>query len=96
MMPRTRSWPRSAARVKEIFDETALHSYPVRRPCAGGDIVKLQNAQNALARGDAHTACNLLDTFIREVNAQVGKTLTADQANQLIAGAEQVKTVLDC
>jgi probable HAF family extracellular repeat protein len=59
-------------------------------------IVKLQNAQDALAMGNTVSACNRLEAFINEVNAQAGKALTIDQADQLMTGANQVKAALGC
>ncbi|MGH7450386.1 MAG: hypothetical protein ACRENG_03505 [bacterium] len=59
-------------------------------------IVKLEHAQDALAADDITGACNHLTAFINEVNAQAGKKLTLDQANQLISGANQIKTALGC
>ncbi len=59
-------------------------------------IVKLQSAQNLLAAGDTTTACAELTAFTHEVNAQAGKALTADQAEQLIAEVGQIKTILGC
>jgi hypothetical protein len=60
---------------------------------------KLQNAnkayQAALAK-DRATACNAMSSFISETQAQTNKSLTASQANQLIAAANQVKVVLGC
>jgi|GEM_PF-2510194 len=60
---------------------------------------KLQNAQDALTaanRGDKATACNLIGSFINEVQAQTGKAITVDQANRLIAAAKQIRVVLGC
>jgi len=60
---------------------------------------KLQNANAALAAanaGDIAGACNLMAAFINEVNAQSGKALTSAQASQLLAAANQVRSVLGC
>ena len=59
-------------------------------------IVKLQNAQNSLAAGDTAGVCDRLTAFVNQVNAQAGKVLTAEQADQLIAEAEQIKAALGC
>jgi len=37
-----------------------------------------------------------LTDFIGHVQSQTGKGLTASQANQLIAAAQQIKAVLGC
>jgi hypothetical protein len=60
---------------------------------------KLQNISAALAAANAGnkvTACSKFDAFINEVQAQSGKALTIGQANQLIAAATQIKTILGC
>jgi hypothetical protein len=59
-------------------------------------VVKLQHAVDAINAGDLSGACDQLAAFIHEVNAQAGKKLTLDQANQLIAGANQIRTALGC
>jgi hypothetical protein len=60
---------------------------------------KLQTALQALdaARaGDVISACNRLAAFTNEVNAQAGNALTMEQATQLAAAAQNVRTVLQC
>ena len=60
---------------------------------------KLQNAEAAFAAakaGNLATACSLLTAFINEVQAQSGKKITAAQAADLIAAANQIKSVLGC
>ncbi len=57
---------------------------------------KLQTALAAANAGDLARACNLLDAFINEVQAQSGKKLTAAEAAQLIAEATRIKAVLGC
>jgi hypothetical protein len=37
-----------------------------------------------------------LTAFLNEVNAQSGKAITAAQAMQLVAAAQQIKTVVGC
>jgi sugar lactone lactonase YvrE len=60
---------------------------------------KLATVQATLAAARANsigTACNQMGAFINAVQAQSGKVLTVVQANQLIATADQIKTVLSC
>jgi hypothetical protein len=60
---------------------------------------KLQAAQTALTAatgGDRPTACNQIQVFINEVQAQSGQHLTVAQANQLIAAANQIRVALQC
>jgi hypothetical protein len=57
---------------------------------------KLQNAIDALKESNATNACNSLNAFINEAQAQSGKKLTAGQANLLIERANQIRAVQDC
>jgi hypothetical protein len=60
---------------------------------------KLQNIRAALAAttaGDRVTACNMLSAFVKEVQAQIGKTLTEVEANDLIAAARRIQVLLGC
>ena len=85
--------PRSPSQL--IDDLTGLiQSFNLPKGIENSLIVKLQNAQNALAGGDADTAHHLLNTFSKEVNARTGKTLTTDQANQLLDAANAIITAL--
>ena len=59
-------------------------------------VTKLEDALTALEASDTATACVHLSAFISECQAQSGKKLTADQANQLINSATQIKTELGC
>ena len=59
-------------------------------------ISKLQTALAAIEVSDTATACDSLTAFINACQAQSGKKLTADQANQLIAAASQIKTQYGC
>jgi WD40 repeat protein len=74
-------------------------SFNLRQGITNSLDAKLLNAQNAMdaARsGSIGVACNLLGAFISEVQAQSGKALTADQANQLILAATRIKGLLVC
>ncbi|MDE1763519.1 MAG: right-handed parallel beta-helix repeat-containing protein [Thaumarchaeota archaeon] len=51
---------------------------------------KLNAASDSLNSGDDNTAKNQLNAFIHEVNAQAGKKITQDQANQLMSGAQNI------
>jgi len=62
-------------------------------------VRKLERAQAALADGSADrttSACNLLNAFAWEVEAQSGKAIAADQSQALVEKAEQVATALGC
>lgn len=53
---------------------------------------RLDNAVAALASGNVNAACNMLNAFINQASAQWGKQRTMDQAAQLIASANQIRT----
>lgn len=60
---------------------------------------KLQNIQtalNAAQEGSVGSTCNQINAFINETQAQSGKALTVDQANQLITSANRIKAVIGC
>ncbi len=57
---------------------------------------KIRVAQMAVAAGNMHAACGVLQGFINEVSAQSGKKIPSAQATQLIAEARQVESLLGC
>lgn len=59
-------------------------------------VVKLQDAIAALNTGDTATACMALADFINEVNAQSGKKLTVQQAQQLLQSATTIRGIIGC
>lgn len=73
-----------------------IRSFNLQRGIENSLVVKLERAEAAESRGDLTAACNLLDAFINEVNAQSGKALTTAQADQLIKAASQIKVGLGC
>ena len=56
-------------------------------------LAKLQPTKTA---GPGEAGCNDLNDFIMEVEAQSGKILTAAQANQLVATANQITAAHSC
>jgi hypothetical protein len=46
--------------------------------------------------GNLEAGCNQLNAFINQAQAQSGTQLTVDEANQLIASANQIKAALGC
>lgn len=56
----------------------------------------LQNAIDSFASGNTTSACNQLNAFITQVQALSGKKLTAAEASQLIAAANQIRTAQGC
>jgi hypothetical protein len=57
---------------------------------------KLQNVRARLRAGDTRAACNGLDSFVNEVRAQSGKSLSASEANALTSDALRVEAVIGC
>lgn len=77
--------------VVDVFNQT--------QGIPGGLDNKLQNAQAALAAagtGSRPNVCQMLGAFINSTNAQAGKSLTIDQANQLVTAATRIRGVLAC
>lgn len=56
----------------------------------------LKNALSQINAGNNTAACNQLNAFIKQAQAQSGQQLTVAQANQLIASANQIKAALGC
>ena len=76
-----------------------VESFNIKQGIENSLDAKLENALRALdaaQNGDTTTACNSINAFINEVNAQSGKALTVAQANQLIAAAQQIRAALGC
>lgn len=76
-----------------------VQSFNLRQGITNSLDTKVLNAQAALdaaRKGSIGTACNLLGAFISEVQAQSGKALTVDQANQLILAARRIEGLLLC
>jgi len=59
-------------------------------------LAKLNAAAAALAAGNTATACTKLQDFINECNAQSGKKLSVEQANELIGRANEIRDSLGC
>jgi probable HAF family extracellular repeat protein len=57
---------------------------------------KIAQAQDALALGNTRATCGALQAFINEVEAQTGKSLTPEQANGLIAKAQEIESLIGC
>jgi hypothetical protein len=84
---------RTAAQV--IADLTAqLESNPAGP--GNSYLSKLQAIADKIGSGDSTAACNQLDAFVNEVNAQVGKKLTQEQADALLAEVAKIRTKAGC
>ncbi|MBI4266583.1 MAG: HYR domain-containing protein [Acidobacteria bacterium] len=62
----------------------------------GGFTSTLQSASNALESGNTNAACGSLGAFENQVQAKIGKTLTAAQGAELIAAANQMQAAAGC
>ncbi|HEU4785823.1 MAG TPA: hypothetical protein VFS57_00390, partial [Gemmatimonadaceae bacterium] len=59
-------------------------------------LTKLNAALSAIAAGDVATACQALQDFINEVNAQSGKKISSADAATLIDDANAIRAQLGC
>lgn len=73
-----------------------VNSFNLQAGIANSLDVKLRAALASVASNDVTDACIQISSFISEVMAQSGKKLTVDQADQLIAHANVIKTGLGC
>ncbi len=80
--------------LEDLIDLT--QSFDLPKGLENSLLVKLQHAERAFAAGDTSGARSAVDAFIHEVNAQSGKALTSDQADQLIRLAQQIQIALAC
>jgi hypothetical protein len=56
----------------------------------------LANALAELDAGRTMVACQQLQAFVNEVRAQAGRSLTVEQANELIGDAQSIRSLLGC
>ena len=57
---------------------------------------KLATVQRMLGANKPKNACQSLNSFLNQVNAQKGKALTVGQADELTASAQAIKDAIDC
>jgi Leucine-rich repeat (LRR) protein len=67
-----------------------VESYDLPEDIEDGLTDKLDAAINTLNKGNERAALNILNAFILQVEAQRGKTLTNEQADYLIAEAQEI------
>jgi hypothetical protein len=75
---------------------TRVLSYNLDRGFENSLLTKLNGAKDALSRGQKQAACQKMQAFINEVNAQSGKKLTVAQANQLRTDATNIRLIICC
>jgi probable HAF family extracellular repeat protein len=83
----------SAAQQLSLLQSSVLN---LNVTIAGSLVAKLQSIQASLATGATTAACNQLNAFINEVQAQSGKKISAIDAGQLITAALNVRAVIGC
>ena len=59
-------------------------------------LAKLNAAQGNVDAGQLQAACDSLGAFINEVDAQAGKKIDDDQADELVTTATVIRQLLDC
>lgn len=75
---------------------TVVEELEVNRGTKNSLLVKLRLSERFIERGHERPACGQLRAFINQVEAQSGRKLTEEQAEQLVASAERIRAVLDC
>jgi uncharacterized membrane protein len=56
----------------------------------------LQNVMKSLSKGNTSAACSQLNSFLSQVQAQTGKSLTASEAASLTSAANAAKAAIGC
>ena len=80
---------------EQLTDQIALiNSYNLHPPVQKALVATLQAAQEAVDAEDPARADKQLRAHIRQVEAQNGKALTEEQANDLIEAANRIRAVL--
>jgi hypothetical protein len=83
--------------VELVGDSIALvRSYNLEFGVQNSLLSKINQAREALSRGQASVACSIMQAFINDVNAQSGNKLTVIQANQLRAQANNIRAIVCC
>jgi Tol biopolymer transport system component len=81
-------------RLQELIDYLA--AMDMHAGIKQSRLGQLTAAQASLERGNEQAACNQLRAFINSVNAQQGKHLSPEQADDLTKAAEGVREALGC
>lgn len=84
----------NANRINDLI--ALIRSFNLPAGTANSLITKLNDALAAINISDTATACDYLAAFINETQAQSGKKITAEQADQIVSSASQIKTELGC
>ena len=87
-----------SATTIESLHHCVMHAYEMGHITNAGVeqslLAKLDAAQAALDRGQTNVAIQLLNSFIKEVNAQAGRGIDPEHAPHLVMHAENVIAAL--
>ena len=75
---------------------TTINSFNLNGGTANSLTSKLDNAAKSLGKNNTNAACGQVDAFVNQVNALSGNQLTAAQAAELLASANQLKASIGC
>jgi len=75
-----------------LTDQVAL----VGNANGGSFADQLQQAIDAVNAGETTDACGILGGYVNHVQAQSGKQLTTELADQLLTNAQQIRTLIGC
>lgn len=84
----------AAAQVTNL--ESIVQGLGLPADFANSLLSKLQSIQQDLSSGATTDACNQLQAFSNQVQAQSGKQLTTGQASQLVRDANGIRSTIGC
>lgn len=84
----------ASAQIEDLT--SAVVSLNVAKGLTTALLAKLAAATAALAVGDTSTACSAMADFIAQVHAKTGKDISSAQADELIAAAVRIRSVIGC
>ena len=84
----------SSDKIRRLIAE--IRALPIDTNVKNGLLAKLEAAVSLVDKGNLNGACGKIADFIQQVQAQSGKKLTAAQASQLIAKANEIRALLLC
>jgi hypothetical protein len=73
---------------------SSMNYLPIPKGLKKSLIKKLESALSRIEKGQTHTTINNLNAFIHEINAQRGKKISYEIADQLIAEAQRIIEIL--
>lgn len=76
--------------------EQLIEKFDLHHGIENSLLKKLQNGERQLAGENSNAACGMLGALIDHAYSQVGKSLTYDQAKEIIEAATRIRTVIGC